>query len=300
MRTVGLSDHPGDLLTAETRRREAASSQARTQYEKQLKVLRQQRDVARGQRKFLTYLRLALAIARHKRTRPQSVTAPTDAEEILRAGVAGELKVATELGRGLDDEWTLLHGYRNSRGEIDHLLLGPKGLFAIEVKNINATVSVQGDTWQADKYDRYGNLVEQYTIADRRGRSPSVQLNQSADSLASFLHNRGQSVPVRRVVALAHQRSRLGNHANLTVNVAVTTDDILRLVRDSPDDLDAKRRQAILALIEHDHAYHEKRRPQKHLSHNVPWFPATRRALTGAARAGSAAARSRAAVSWPR
>jgi hypothetical protein len=263
MRTVELSDHPSDLLNAATQQREAADTQARSKFARRLKTLRTQRDTARTQRKWWTYLRLAFAISRQKRNRPLSISVPTDTEEILRAGIAGEHRVATQLGEALDDEWTLLHGYRNGRGEIDHLLLGPKGLFAIEVKNINATVRITGDTWVADKYDRYGNHVEQYTIADRRGRSPSEQLNQPADALARFLHDRGQSVPVRRVVALTHARSKLGTHAGLTVNVAVTTADVLRVVRDSPDSFDAKRRAAVQRLIEHDHAFHEKRRASR-------------------------------------
>src|SRR3984893_5515191 len=105
-------------------------------------------------------------------------TAHTDTAEKIGAGIAGEQLVATELGRALDDEWTLLRGYRNRRGEIDHLLLGPRGLFAIEVKNLNATVHVDGDRWRADKYDNYGNLVEQRAITDARGRSPRGQLNE--------------------------------------------------------------------------------------------------------------------------
>jgi len=259
VRTVELSDHPSDLLTAAIRRREVAGSDAGSKHGKRLAALREQRDAARRGRKWWTYLRMTYAISKHKRSRPPRISVPTDAEEILRAGIAGEQKVATQLAEALGDEWTLLHGYRNSRGEIDHLLLGPKGLFAIEVKNVNATVNVSGDTWQADKYDRYGNLVEQYTIADRRGRSPSEQLNQPADALASFLHGRGQPRPVRRVVALTHPRSKLGRHTSLTVNVAVTTADILRIVRDSPDNLDDRSRAAIQNLIEHDHAFHEKR-----------------------------------------
>src|ERR1700730_1840027 len=110
-------------------------------------------------------------------------TAHTDTAEKIRAGTAGDQLVATELGRALDDDWTLLRGYRNRRGEIDHLLLGPQGLFAIEVKNINATVHIDGDRWRADKYDNYGNLVEQREVADRKGRSPSEQLNESAGEL---------------------------------------------------------------------------------------------------------------------
>jgi hypothetical protein len=252
------------MLTAATRQREAAGAQTRSAYETKLQTLRQRRDGAGRERKWLAYLRLALKISRHKRDRPLPVPArPTDEEEMLRAGVAGERRIARELGQALDDDWTLLHGYRNARGEIDHLLLGPSGLFAIEVKNVNATVRVNADSWLADKYDRYGNHVEQYTIADRRGRSPSEQLNQPADALASFLHGRGQSVPVRRVVALTHTRSKLGTHANLTVNVALTTIDILRMINDSPDELDEQRHAKIQQLIEHDHQFHDRRRPNR-------------------------------------
>jgi Nuclease-related domain len=98
--------------------------------------------------------------------------------------------IAVELGRALDDDWTLLRGYRNRRGEIDHLLLGPRGLFAIEVKNINATVRIDGHRWRADKYDNYGNLVEQRPVTDRTGRSPSEQLNEPAGELELFLRAR--------------------------------------------------------------------------------------------------------------
>ena len=119
------------------------------------------------------------------------------------AGIAGEQLVATELGRALDDDWTLLRGYRNRRGEIDQLLLGPRGLFAIEVKNLNATVHVDGDRWRADKYDNYGNLVEQRPVADRMGRSPSVQLNEPADDLERFL---ARARPAGRDPAGGHPR----------------------------------------------------------------------------------------------
>ena len=56
------------------------------------------------------------------------------------AGIEGEQLVASGLGHVLNDEWTLIRGYRNKRGEIDHLLLGPHGLIAIEGKHRNALV----------------------------------------------------------------------------------------------------------------------------------------------------------------
>jgi hypothetical protein len=51
-----------------------------------------------------------------------------DREASLAAGVAGERLAAAGLGRALGDEWTLLRGYRNRRGEIDLVLVGPRGL----------------------------------------------------------------------------------------------------------------------------------------------------------------------------
>jgi Nuclease-related domain len=168
--------------------------------------------------------------------------------------------IAVELGRALDDDWTLLRGYRNRRGEIDHLLLGPRGLFAIEVKNINATVRIDGHRWRADKYDNYGNLVEQRPVTDRTGRSPSEQLNEPAGELELFLHERGQKVTVQRVVVLIHRRSRLGVTRDLTVLVGTSIGYLLSLVGDSPDELSTGERAEIKRLIRRDHDFHSKRR----------------------------------------
>jgi hypothetical protein len=262
MLTVELSDHPGDLLTAARQRREEADAHTRTKQERQLQGIRQQRDDARRRHKWLTWLRLVLQVRKRKRERPRLKSVPTDTEEILKAGVAGEQRIARELGQQLNDDWTLLHGYRNGRGEIDYLLIGPKGLWAIEVKNINATVRIDGDIWLADKYDRYGNAVDHYMITDRRGRSPSMQLNQPADALAAFLRQRGQPAEVNRVVVLAHPKSRLGQHADGTVHVAVSTRDLFKLVSASKITLDLKQHTQLQNLIEHDHKFHDKRRRQ--------------------------------------
>ena len=144
--------------------------------------------------------------------------------------------------------------------EIDQLLLGPRGLFAIEVKNLNATVDVDGDRWRADKYDNYGNLVEQRPIADRMGRSPSVQLNEPADDLGRFLAERGQPAELQRVVVLAHRRSGLGRVRNPTVLALASPADLLTLIGNSASRLDRGQRAAIGALIRRDHEFHGGRR----------------------------------------
>src|SRR6266571_1812571 len=220
MHVVELSNHPGDMLGDAARRRRAAERRVLSVYEDELvryrarvQAVRVRRDRARAGRAWWTWLKLSVGVWREKRGIPRPPVpsaghaphASTDTEEKIMAGIAGEQQVATELGRMLDDSWTLLRGYRNRRGEIDQVLVGPRGLFAIEVKNLNATVHVDGDRWRADKSDRYGNLVEQRPIQDRLGRSPSVQLNEPADDLERFLAGRGHAAEVRRMVILAHQ-----------------------------------------------------------------------------------------------
>jgi hypothetical protein len=263
MVTVELSDHPGDMLTAARQRREDADTHTRTKYDRQLKQLREDRDAARRRRRWFTWLRLVLQLRKRKRTRPRLQSVPTDTEEILSAGIAGEQRIARELSQQLNDDWTLFHGYRNTRGEIDHLLIGPKGLWAIEVKNINATVRIDRDIWLADKYDRYGNPVDHYVLADRRGRSPSLQLNQPADALGAFLAQRGQPTEVNRVVILVHPRSRLGQYADVTVHVVVGTKDLLKLISAARVTLERADAEKLRSLIEQDHKFHDKQKGRR-------------------------------------
>ena len=137
MHTVELSNHPSDMLGHAERQRLAAEKHALSVYEDALiryrarvQTTRVKRDRARAQHRWWAWLRLAVSGWKEKRGVPRPpipAAGHTDTEEKLLAGIAGEQQVAVELGRALDDDWTLLRGYRNRRGEIDHLLIGPAG-----------------------------------------------------------------------------------------------------------------------------------------------------------------------------
>ena len=271
VRVVQLSDHPGDMLR-QTRLRENKQRQRETaqydyavkKHDAEVNKAEAARDQARAQRRWLAWLRGVLAVRRIKRMAPAppaTTATPSDEESKIAAGIEGERLVADDLGRALDDHWVLFRGYRNRRGEIDHLLVGPTGLVAIEVKNINGTVYCDGDEWRVNKFDKYGNLVEQYALVDRgkRQRSPSVQLNEPTDFLEDFLHSRGADVDVLRVVLLTHPRSKVGNCRRATVHVFTRTSDIIRLMHKVPQPLDEARRAKIGELITTDHRYHARR-----------------------------------------
>jgi len=232
MRLIQLSDHPAQLL----------------------QDARAHRDVAPVRRRWWSWIVGIFSVRAERRS------GPTAQEESIAAGMAGERRVAAELGQVLGDEWALFQGYRNRRGEIDHLLLGPAGLFAIEVKYRNATVYIHGDDWQFTKFDSWGNKVDQGRIADATGRSPSVQLNEPADELERFLHSRRQPVSITRVVILNHARSKVGHSKDLTVHVATSSDYIIDLANASAVQFQDRRITQLERLIEQDHRFHNGRR----------------------------------------
>ncbi len=177
MRTIELSNHPADALRVARQRRADSGRQGQPEFAEalarhQLLVKRaaNARDRARDHRRWLTWLRAVLAVRKLRRLapvppvppgrpgQPPTSSAPSDAEEKLAAGVAGEQQAAREFGRALGDDWVLVRGYCNKRGEIDHLLLGPPGLIAVESKHLNATVYCDRDDWRFEKFDRAGNL----------------------------------------------------------------------------------------------------------------------------------------------
>jgi hypothetical protein len=269
MRVVELSNHPGTLLR-ETRLRpdtgarqdEASCAAAPQQHQASVLQAQQARDQARAQHRWLAWLRGIFAARRERRSTPmppQATRTRTDRQEILMAGIEGEQLVAAGLGRVLDDEWTLIRGYRNRGGEIDHLLLGPSGLIAIEGKHRNALVHCAGDHWWFTKFDKYGNPVERGEMTDGRGRSPSQQVNQPASQLENFLRARGHPVAIERVVLLTHPRSRVGNCLRPTVQIATTTGQVIGMLNDSGTALSGPEREQVERLIIRDHRFHATR-----------------------------------------
>jgi hypothetical protein len=271
VRVVELSDHPGDMLRAARMRRAAGSDPerrkleaAQARHEERVATARQARDTARARRQWGAWLRGVLAVWRARRRTGQPAAARpgpvTGREASLAAGVEGERLAAAGLGRVLGDEWTLLRGYRNPRGEIDLLLVGPRGLFAIEVKHYNATVSCDGDHWWADRYDRHGHHVGREPMTDATGRSPSVQLGEPARLLAAFLRSRGHQAAVQCLVLLTHPRARVGPCTHPTVRLAASIRDVLDVVDGSPPDLPDGEVARLAERIRRDHEHNQARR----------------------------------------
>ncbi|HET9897581.1 MAG TPA: nuclease-related domain-containing protein [Streptosporangiaceae bacterium] len=274
MRVVQLSDHPSDLLkrsrqrvSKEQQRELQRYDNALARHQAELKRLVSARDTARTSRHWLAWIRGMFAVRRARRmapVQPRFANAASEEEAILMAGIKGEQSVADALGRSLNDDWVLFRGYHNPRGEIDHVLLGPRGLVAIEVKNISGVVSCDGDRWWVDKYDRFGNRKEREDLLDRgrRPRSPSMQLNEPADLLEDFLRSRREDVDLLRVVFLAHERSEIGTCRGARVHIFTEANDIGTLMRKVPQPFNQHQRKHLEELIIADHRHHAARRPR--------------------------------------
>jgi len=120
----------------------------------------------------------------------------------IRKGLEGERSVALELS-GLSDEYLLLNDVMlpGARGNIDHVLVGPTGVFVFETKNYSGKYVCYGDRWflqgRRQKYDV---------------KSVSVQAKNNADTLGELLHTLGFTVQVNPVIVFTHPAVQLWLH----------------------------------------------------------------------------------------
>jgi len=117
--------------------------------------------------------------------------------EAYRQGLAGEERLARLLRGKLDGRWAL---YRNlvlpdGQGDLDAVLLGPRGVYLLEVKAYQGAHRVRGGEWYRR---RWGKWVEM-------DANPTRQAMRNALRLAEFLRARGLEVWVEPRVVWAGQ-----------------------------------------------------------------------------------------------
>ena len=88
--------------------------------------------------------------------------------EPLRRGILGEEAVADALA-GLPSSYWVLHGVSTGHGDVDHVVIGPTGVFALETK-----------AWQGSFYRRRGELYcngkpAGYVLRQARGAAAQVR-----------------------------------------------------------------------------------------------------------------------------
>ena len=118
---------------------------------------------------------------------------------IYKAGWAGEKEVAKLLSSKLNDDYFLINDlYLQGGGDIDHVILGPTGIFVLETKNWSGDITCNGDSWQ-----RAG-------MGNFKG-SPSLQVKRNAAKIKRIIDSsqafRSLDVWVEGIVVFTNNRA---------------------------------------------------------------------------------------------
>jgi hypothetical protein len=119
-------------------------------------------------------------------------------------GARGERKTATAIRPLFERGFVVLHDRRlpGSSANIDHIAIGPSGVYVIETKNISGKVEVAGDRLFVSAHDRGKFLAEVYREATATQIALSGLLNQLRVTVTPVLCIHGAQLPRSdRVVA---------------------------------------------------------------------------------------------------
>ena len=117
----------------------------------------------------------------------------------IRRGIEGELATAQLLTPLLSEGWQLFHDLPMKRGNIDHVLVGPTGVYAIESKYRSKRQSLKGKEGVQADYD--GSAIR--FAGGATEQLPVQQAQAVASELSKWLHGKvGEPVSVVPVVAL--------------------------------------------------------------------------------------------------
>ena len=103
---------------------------------------------------------------------------------LCRVGLKGENALRDHLREILTDEHTVLYNVPVEKGDIDCIIIGPDGIYAIEAKNHNGVITYADNTWRQVKKGRNGYYAGSL-------KNPSGQLINSIKWLKGYLarHN---------------------------------------------------------------------------------------------------------------
>ena len=119
-----------------------------------------------------------------------------------RKGWAGEVSLAAELSY-LNDEFLLLNDVMlpGAHGNIDHVLVGPTGVFVFETKNYSGKYVCYGDKWY------FQGKWQKYDV-----KSVSNQVKNNTSLVAGLLHSSGFTVDISPVIVFTNPSAKLWLH----------------------------------------------------------------------------------------
>ena len=240
MRTVVLSDFVGDQIRQlEAQHQSAANAHGRAEAffssaVRDLLDVRSQRSAwqrmlrIRSEREVAAQATVDISLNRVRTAMDTQGRFVGEARPWIK-GQEGERRFEAVLARALTDDWIWFGGYKNRRGEADAMILGPTGLWVVEVKNRGVRLYVDGETWSYATRNRYGNLVRRDAV-DGGERSWGRQAIDVAIALRPVLAAVDRRVRVSTAVILVHPEASIGSVRDSKVNLIET--DGRRLIQE--------------------------------------------------------------------
>ncbi len=121
---------------------------------------------------------------------------------IYSGGLEGEKQVSSLLSGSLSDDYYLINDLYLSGGggDIDHVVLAPSGIYVLETKNWNGTITCHGDEWQRVGKRNFSS-------------SPSRQVKRNAARIKHIIDNspslRQLSIWVEGIVVITNRHATL-------------------------------------------------------------------------------------------
>jgi hypothetical protein len=123
-----------------------------------------------------------------------------------RRGYEGEKTVTKILTSTLGDEYSLINdvNIHDGYGNVDHVVLGPNGVFVIETKNFVGRIVCDGDEWSSQHTGKFNRLVH-YDLGSpsRQVKRNAVRVKRIIESIGAF---NSSEIWVEGILVFANKR----------------------------------------------------------------------------------------------
>lgn len=178
-------------------------------------------------------------------------------------GEEGEAALVAALSH-LTHDWIMFCGYQSKGGEADAVLVGPDGVWVVEVKHRRVRLTVDGPQWYYDQLSSKGRVYERRPAHDGGGRVWGRQASDAAAALGRWLARHHQTVPIRTAVVLTAPGAQIALCRNPGVDLVTTSPAQLeQAMRARATPLTPSSRRTIEDLIQRDHTHTEQVRQSR-------------------------------------
>jgi len=163
---------------------------------------------------------------------------------ISRAGLKGETALKQTLSSLSDDFVAFYNVPINNSGDIDCILIGHKGVFAIEIKNHKGTVIYSENGWKQIKTGQGGSQYQGHLT------NPGKQLLTNMHKFKTLLIENGINVWIQPVLVFTNPETNIVLEKDPTPIIVCKVEDILSVINNSDKTIQQKLINRICDLLQ--------------------------------------------------